>query len=161
MVEILAHLRENAQAYTVLTICILPLLFVTRKYSVPFIMYIVEYILYMTVVHTVIYSVLVAARWFKENSSMRALRADGVPVDAPNWTMPYLQFWDVERYIPQWIWKVEIVIAILVIAAMWRYRPMKIQSKRVRRFEDSGKKRVDFSKYNPRNKRSANTTGGH
>lgn len=153
--EIITHLRENAQAYIVLTVCILPLIFVTRKYSVPLILYVVEYCLYLLVVHTIIFVILTAARWFKENSSMKALRADGVPADAPTWKMPYFDFWNTAVYDPQWIWKAEIVVAIIVLIAMWRLRPMKVQSKRVRRFQDSGKKRVDFSKYNPRNKRKA------
>lgn len=152
---IITHFRENAQAYIVLTICILPLIFVTRKYSLPFILYVIEYSLYLLIMHTILYAVLNVARWFKENSSMKALRPDGTPADAPDWTMPYFQFWDTAAYKPAWVWKLEIVVALLILVGMWRYRPMKIQSKRMRRYEDSGKKRVDYSKYNPRNKRAA------
>ena len=160
MVEILAHFRENARAYIILTICILPLIFVTRKYSLPFILYILEYSIYMIAVHTFIYALLNTARWFKENSSMRALREDGVPIDAPNWKMPYFEFWNTEFYTPQWVWKAEVVVALLLVGIMWRYRPMKVQVKRARRYQDSGKKRVDFSKYNPRNKANKGK-GGH
>lgn len=154
MDTVVAHFRDNAQAYIIIGLCALPILIVTRKYSLPLIMYIVEYIIYLSITHSMIYAVLNLARWFKENSSMRALRADGKPVDAPTWKMPYIEFWKTVEYDPNWIWKVEIIVAILIFGAMWRYRPMKVQAKRVRRYSDTGKKRTDFSKFNPKARRN-------
>ncbi len=152
---ILQHFQENAKAYIILGVCALPCIIVTRKYSVPLILYIIEYSIYLLASHTFVYALLNVAKWFKTNSSMRALRADGVPADAPDWTMPYFEFWNTELYQPNWVWKFEIVVAILIFAAMWRYRPMKVQAKRMRRYADSGKKRTDFSKYNPKTRRNA------
>lgn len=154
MEEILQHFQTNAKAYVILGVCALPCIIVTRKYSLPLIMYIVEYFIYLLGAHTLVYAVLNVAKWFKTNSSMRALRADGVPADAPDWTIPYFEVWKTDMYEPQWVWKFEVVVAILIFAAMWRYRPMKVQVKRVRRFSDTGKKRTDFSKYNPKAKRN-------
>lgn len=152
---VLGHLQQYTREYVILGVCTLPILFVTRKYSVPVILYFVEYCIYLFCVHALLYAVLNLARWFKENSSMRALRSDGKPVDAPTWKMPFMEFWDTHAYDPQWMWKIEILIAVFIFIGMWKYRPMKVQSKRVRRFNDTGKKRTDFSKYNPKNRPAA------
>lgn len=152
---VLDHLRANAQAYIIIGVCALPIIFVTRKYTVPIILYIVEYIIYLFCAHSMLYAVLNLAKWFKTNSSMKALRPDGTPADAPTWAMPYFEFWKTELYEPGWIWKFEIFLAIAIFGAMWRYRPMKVQAKRVRRYNDTGKKRTDFSKFNPRARRNA------
>lgn len=150
METILTHFQENATTYVVMGVCILPVIVVTRKYSVPLILYLLEYAIYLLASHTAIWLLLNVAKWFKENSSMRALREDGKPADAPDWYMPFFEFWNTELYQPDWIWKLEIVVAIIILAAMWRLRPMKVQTKRVRRYNDTGKKRMDFSKYNPK-----------
>ncbi len=154
MEPIIAHFQANQSTYIILGVCSLPLIFFTRKYSVPVILYLVEYAIYLFCAHSIFYAVLNLAKWFKTNSSMKALRKDGTPIDAPEWTMPYFEFWKRELYNPNWIWMTEAVLAVLILGAMWRYRPMKVQAKRIRRFSDSGKKRTDFSKYNPRNKKS-------
>jgi len=147
---VLEHFQTNATAYIVLGVCALPILFVTRKYSVPLILYAVEYAIYLLIVHSLFYAVLNLAKWFKTNSSMRALRADGTPADSPDWTMPYIEFWNRDLYVPSSVFWAEVVAAVLVFIAMWRYRPMKVQTNRERRYSDNGKKKVDFSKYNKR-----------
>ena len=160
METFLTHFQTHTKEYIVIGVCMIPIIAVTRKYSVPAILYTIEYAIYLLMMHTVVYCVLNVARWFKTQSSMKALRADGTPADAPDWTIPYVEFWKTHEYKPEWVWKMEIVVAILIFAAMVRYRPMKVQSKRLRRYNDTGKKRTDFSKYNPRNRRNAPPTPG-
>ena len=155
MDAILTHFQENARTYIILAVCALPLIIVTRKYSVPLIMYIVEYSIYLLGMHTIVYVVVNVAKWFKANSSMKALRPDGTPAEVETWNVPYFEFWQTELYDPKGLWMFEAVVAVLILGAMWRYRPMKVQTKRVRRYNDTGKKRMDFSKYNPKAKRNA------
>ena len=155
MDTVLTHFQTHAREYIIIGVCMIPIIVVTRKYSVPTILYTVEYAIYLLCMHSLVYAVLNLAAWFKTQSSMKALRSDGVPIDAPNWTIPYMEFWQTELYKPYWIWKLEAVCAVLIFVGMVKYRPMKVQSKRIRRYADSGKKRTDFSKYNPRARRNA------
>ena len=139
MEQVLAHLQENATGYGIGAVCLLPVIFVTRKYSVPLILYIVEFAIYATALHVVVWCVVGLARWFKEQSSMKALRPDGKPADAPDWGTPLLEFWDKTQYKPHWLWIAEVVCLVIILALMWRYRPMKIQRKAKRATQEFGK----------------------
>lgn len=139
MEDLLAHVQENAVGYGIGALCLAPLIYVTRKYSVPFILYIVEFSIYACAVHISTWCLVNLTRWFKEQSSMRALREDGKPLDAPDWATPLLEFWKKEEYIPQWIWMAEVGCLVLVLALMWRYRPMRIQHKPKRATQEFGK----------------------
>ncbi|MBI2425464.1 MAG: hypothetical protein HYV27_21740 [Candidatus Hydrogenedentes bacterium] len=140
---LLEHLRTNAAMYATGVVLALPLIYLTRKYSVPAILYAVEAIIYFALMHCVMFGIVAGFRWFKENSSMRALREDGKPADAPDWGTPFFEFWNAELYRPHWVLYVEIVFAVLILVLMYRYRPMKIQRKSRRKtqeFQNKGKK---------------------
>ena len=96
-------------------------------------------VLYALIMHVVMWLLVAVTRWFKESSSMRALDKDGIPEDAPEWGTPLVEFWDTTAYDPNWVWKAELVCLVLVLAAMWRYRPMKIQRKPQRGTQEYGK----------------------
>ena len=133
---LLAHVQENAVLYGVGVAFALPLVYLTRKYSVPAILYTVEYTIYACIMHLVVWMLVGATRWFKESSSMRALREDGKPIDTPEWGTPLLNFWDTDAYDPVVIWKVEVACLVVILLLMWRYRPMKIQRKPQRQTQD-------------------------
>ena len=115
---VFAHLKENAVLYGAGVICALPLIYVTRKYSVPAILYLVEFAVYSSVMHVAVNVLVRVTRWFKESSSMRALRDDGKPLDTPEWATPLLEFWKRELYDPYWIWKAEIVALVIILIIM-------------------------------------------
>lgn len=139
MEELIAHFQENAMGYGIGAVCAAPIIYVTRKYSVPFILYILEFSIYATAMHVVFWLLVVVTKWFKEQSSMRALREDGKPEDAPEWATPLIEFWKKEDYNPSWIWIVEVVFLVIILLLMWRYRPMKIQRKPKRATQEFGK----------------------
>lgn len=139
MEQVMAHFQENAAGYGIGVVCAAPIIFVTRKYSVPLILYLIEFIIYAVGMHIVTWLLVVVTRWFKEQSSMRALREDGRPEDAPEWATPLLEFWKREDYNPNWIWIVEAVALVIILGLMWRYRPMKIQRKAKRATQEFGK----------------------
>lgn len=139
MDELLAHFQDNALGYGIGALCLAPVIFITRKYSVPFILYIVEFAIYASILHVVTNVVVRVAKWFKESSSMRALRDDGRPEDAPDWATPLLEFWKTEDYNPEWLWKAEIVALVIILGLMWRYRPMAVQRKPKRATQEFGK----------------------
>lgn len=150
MDELVAHFQDNAVGYGIGGVCLIPVIYVTRKYSVPLILYIVEFTIYAVAMHVVTWCVVTLTRWFKEQSSMRALRDDGRPEDAPEWGTPLIEFWKREEYDPNWVWIVEVILLVIILGLMWRYRPMKIQRKPQRKTQEFGKS----------NARS-NKTGGH
>lgn len=144
MEDVLAHLQDNMVGYGIGAVCLAPIIYVTRKYSVPFLLYIVEFLIYSAALHLVSWVLVVVTKWFKESSSMRALREDGRPEDAPEWATPLLEFWKTEEYNPNWIWKAELAALVIVLVLMWRYRPMKIQRKPKRATQEFAK-----GKYTP------------
>ena len=136
---IIAHLQENYVAYIALGVCALPLIFFSRKYSVPVILYSVEVLIYWGLIHLALGTLVRFAAWFKDQSSMK--RAfDTKDFTPPDWTTPWLEPWNREAYEPGWIFYLEVILALATLYAVWRYRPMRIQQKRERRFDDRGKK---------------------
>jgi len=150
----IANIQENAILYGCLAACTTPLIYLTRKYSVPAILYLVEFVIYACVMHVVVYLIVGGTRWFKESSSMKALRDDGKPEDTPEWGTPLIEFWETVDYDPQWLWKAEIFCLILILLAMWRYRPMKIQRK-------SGRQTQDFSSSGAKGKKQGSYSAGN
>lgn len=136
---ILVHFQENYVAYLVIGVCALPLLYFSRKYSVPVILYTVEVIIYWGLIHLAMGTLVRFAAWFKDQSSMKRAfdTKDFVP---PAWTTPWLEPWNREAYEPGWVFYLELLMAMATLYAVWRYRPLRIQNKRDRRFDDKGKK---------------------
>lgn len=138
MDAVIEHLQTNYVAYIVLAICTLPLIYLTRKYSVPVILYTLEILVYCTIVHAVVHVVVLLTVWFKDQSSFRALDSKGV--EEISWTTPLLEPWARELYDPAGLFIFEIIVFVLIFAAVIRYRPMKIHKGRQRKFDDRGKK---------------------
>lgn len=130
MEAVLAHFTEYWIAYAAGLVCLLPILYVTRSYSLPIIFYTVEMVLYICIMHVVMWTLVIIAKWFKEQSSMRAL---GDPERAPEWQTPLLEFWVREEYNPPGLFWVEVVFVVVIIAAVYRYRPPKLKRKPKRR----------------------------
>ncbi len=139
MEALIANVQENAVIYGVIAICLTPLIYLTRKYSVPPILYAVEFSIYATGMHVAIHVLVGVTRWFKESSSMKALAEDGKPLDAPTWSTPLVDFWDRAAYDPIWVWKFEVVLLVIILMLMWRYRPMQVQRKSKRKTQEYGK----------------------
>ncbi len=130
---VIEHLKEYYILYAIVVVCLLPLLYLTRRYSLPAIFYTVEITIYLCLMHLVVWLVVNLARWFRENSSMKALAEDGRPMDAPTWQTPLLEFWKRDAYDPSWVVWLEVVAVALIVFAVWRYRPMRVKRTRKRR----------------------------
>ncbi len=140
MEVLVAHFRDYALYYGISLVVLVPLLYATRKYSLPIIFYTLETVIYLGLMHIAVWLLVTVTRWFAENSSMRALREDGRPLDAPEWGTPLLEFWRREAYDPQWLVYVEIVAILLIILLVWKFRPLRIKYKGKRRqFANEGK----------------------
>ena len=134
------HVQDNMQYYIIGAVIALPVLFFSRKWSVPLILYTVEICIYLMIMHTIVHVLVGLTGWFKENSSMRALRPDGRPADAVDWTTPLVKFWEREVYDPKWIVYMEAGLAILVVILVFKFRPMRTQKPKPRFAIDGSKK---------------------
>lgn len=123
---VLDHLKEYYGFYIVVTILVAPGIYFTRRWSIPIIAYVLETIIYIASMHLVVGLVTRVARWFKDQSSMK--RAfDTKDFRPPDWTTPWLEFWNKEAYIPQTVFYVETAFAIIIILLVWRYRPIRVR----------------------------------
>lgn len=116
----------------------LPLLYFTRKYTIPLILYLLEISIYLSVMHGLVHLFVRVTAWFKVTSSMKALRPDGTPSEQVDWETPLFQFWDRDLYIPNWIFYVEVCFAVIVLVLVMRYRPMSTQHKPKPRYNPDG-----------------------
>ena len=132
MDAIIAHFKEYYIAYVVGLAALLPIIYVTRRYSVPAILYTVEVAIYLGLMHCIVGAIVRLAAWFKEQSAMEQAY-DRAPQAAPTWTTPFLRFWDYQAYVPQWVLYFEGVCALLIVYAVWRYRPLRIHRGRKQR----------------------------
>ena len=120
----LAHLQEHAAQYGVVAAIVVPFLYFTRRWTWGPIQWALELIVYFGIFHTIMHYVVMLTDWFQFESQMKMLVDQKVrmgyvtPLEAP---------WQMEAYNPAWIFYVEIAAIVLIIAMMFRYRPMKTQ----------------------------------
>ena len=120
----IAHIQEHAAQYGIIAAILVPFLYFTRKWTWGPIQWVLELIVYSGIVHTVLHYIVMLTDWFQFESQMKMLVDQKVrmgyvtPLEAP---------WQMEAYNPAWIFYIEIAAIILIIAAMFRYRPMKTQ----------------------------------
>jgi len=133
MDQVLAHFKEYYMMYAIIGVGLLPVIYLTRKWTVPVILYLVELAIYYALMHGAMHVIVGVTRWFKENSSMRALREDGKPLDTPEWSTPFLEFWNKQAYDPQWLVYVEIALAVIILLLVWKFRPIQFQRKKTKR----------------------------
>ena len=130
MHAVIEHFREYYRWYILGVVCILPVLVVFRKYTVPAILFAVELCIYMALLHGAIHLVCLLAAWFKDQSSMKhAFDAIGRDYN-PGWTTPIVEFWDRKQYDPWWLLYFEIVLAVAVFVLMWKFRPLQMRRPR-------------------------------
>lgn len=121
------HIVENAMYYGGGAVFVFPIIFFTRKYSVPMIQYVLETAIYLVIMHTLVSMLTNFFAWLHNETSMEAVRSRRAGVF---WDTPWVYFWDTEAYNPGWIVYMECAFAVIIILLVIRYRPMKIQKAR-------------------------------
>ena len=124
MDTIVQHVQEYWIGYTAGAICVVPLLYFTRRYSVPVIQWVVELAIYATIMHVVLHGAIRLGAWFKFESQMKMLVEEKERVA---WQTPLMRFWERESYNPWWIIYCELAFIVCIFVLMIRYRPMKTQ----------------------------------
>lgn len=125
-----AHLQQYWIIYAIAGACLLPVLYATRRYSMPVLQWGVELAFCWGMLHVIIHYFIQMVKWFKLNTMM--YWHDKID---PGWQTPLKRFWDRAEYNPEWLFYLEVLAAVLMVAAMIRYRPMKVQRIRPRREE--------------------------
>jgi len=120
---IITHLQANWQIYALIAAGVIPILYVTRRYSVPAILWSFEIIIYTSIFHVVMHGLVALVRWFKYNSEMEMpqFKTD------PGWKTPLLEFWQTDLYSPHWVLYIEIAALVFFTALVLRMRPIKPQ----------------------------------
>ena len=104
-------------------IVLAPLLYFTRRWSMPIILYAIEYSIYLGLMHVALFVVVYLTSNFRDASSMD--RAFSRTTAKTGWGTPILEFWNLEAYNPKGLFWFEIILAVVIFLLMWRYRPMK------------------------------------
>jgi hypothetical protein len=129
---IMPHLKEYAVLYIVGIPVLIGLIAVTRRYSIPLLIFLLEIIVCGVVMHTLVHVITIIFAWFKNSSSMKMVKT---PEDVVNWTTPLLRFWQAELYNPTWIIWFEVILLVLILLLIYRFRPLKPQYKHKSRYK--------------------------
>jgi len=122
--QITAHFQEYAAYYGIGALVLLPIIFFTRRFSVPAILWSVEIAIYFIIFHVFLHGLVLTVRWFNKESQMKFLVEEKTD---PGWTTPLLEFWDRSQYNPEWIIYLEGAFLLGIILLVIRMRPMKVQ----------------------------------
>lgn len=125
MDAVLVHLQERWPIYAVVAVLLAPVIYFTRRFTVPLILWTIEVCIYLTMLHLFTFGLVKATVWFKYNTQMAW--KEETKVMEP-WTVPLTEFWRRDLYIPQWIFWFELVFLFVVIGLILKYRPMRVQS---------------------------------
>jgi len=122
------HLREHYKLYVGIFLVLLPPVVFFRRWSIPAILYAIEFVVYCALMHSILGGVIRLAAWFKTESAMK--RAfDRLADSNPGWTTPFRYFYDRTLYNPKWLFYLEIVAVAAIVVMMWKYRPLRPQKK--------------------------------
>jgi len=128
METVMAHLQQYWILYSLGALCLIFFVYFTQKYTLPILQWGVELVIYCSIFHVVLHYFVRLVKWFKLNTTM--YWHDKVD---PGWQTPLQRFWDRAEYNPLWLFYAEVIVAVLMLAAMLRYRPMKVQRIKPRR----------------------------
>ena len=122
METVIEHLRDNVVAYCLISACVVPVLVIFRKQSFPVIFHTVETIVYLSFFHLGLHGLINVAAWYKRSSAFQGSEVQ------PDFSTPLWAPWMKELYNPQGLYYLEIVVALIVIFIVIRFRPMQVKT---------------------------------
>lgn len=131
---ILPHLKEYALLYIVGIPILIGIAALTRRYSVPAMVFALELVVFNAIMHSVVHVAVQIFAWFKNNSAMRMVRDPELDI---YWTTPLFRFWHAEAYDPGWVIWLEVVLFCVILFLIYRFRPLKPQYKHKSRYNKS------------------------
>jgi len=140
------HVKAHQGAYIGGGILALVIIVVTRRFAIPILFKLFEVAAYLYVMHVVVATFIRLVSWFKGETSIRAYSETG-EVLAPGWSTPYIEFWDTSQYDPRWVVYLELVLAVVIIGLVWRFRPLFIAPKKQKGPPPPSDKRKDPDRF--------------
>lgn len=120
MEGVFEHLRQNLAVYAVVSVCIIPVLYIFRKHTVPVIFHGLEVLIYSVLAHLAFYGMVQFTWWFKSQSAMQ------LDANAQPYTTPLTAFWVKDLYSPEALYYVEVGMFFLIIFVVAYFRPLKM-----------------------------------
>ncbi len=124
MEPLITHLQAYGVYYALGAVIVLPILYLTRRWSLSLIQWGVELCIYATIMHVVIHYIVAIAEWFNYESQMKMLKDERVHL---GWETPLAYFWRRDEYNPTWIFWLEVIFLCVAVYLMYRWRPMITQ----------------------------------
>jgi hypothetical protein len=125
MESAVAFLQEHGAMLAVLAAILLPLGYVFRKFTVPFLFHTAEFAIYVSVFHVVLHGLVRMFSWFRAETEFRnfdgSLRDDFNPIQTPL----FHQFWNRELYSPEWLFYVELAAVGVMLYLVIVVRPTR------------------------------------
>ncbi len=124
MQPMLDHVSQNVVAYGVTSACVLAVVYVTRRQTLPYIMQLVEWVAYAVTVHFFVGGIVRFFAWFKDASALKNAGLEEALAQAVYTTPLFDRFWDRSLYEPEWIFFLELALILAAWIVAWKYRPV-------------------------------------
>lgn len=125
MNALIEHVQQNLAIYAVGGTAFLVVFYIFRAKLVPIFYHFVEYLIYCVSTHFVLGGVVRLLSWFRAETSFQAV---GDRETHSSFTTPLsMDFWRMELYAPQWVFFLEIAIAIGFLYVVMVIRPTRFK----------------------------------
>lgn len=126
---LIEHLKTHQGAYIAVGIVAAAVFAVFRRFAAPIVAKVLEVSIYCSAMHVAVALFVRMVAWFKGETSLRALHETGEDL-MPDWTTPFIQFWNRDLYQPRWLVYLELAFVVIILGLVWRFRPIFIKPKR-------------------------------
>lgn len=122
MEPLISVIRENVAAVAVIGVLLLPVIYLLQKKATAFMFHTVEYIVYVTLAHYLLYAMVQVAAWYKESTAMSEEDSNAIPFNTPAGILSE-NFFDKSLYNPTWLFYLEGIIALGLLYLVVVIRP--------------------------------------
>ncbi len=142
MDPIFEHIEANSIAYIAIGACLIPIFYLTRKYTAPLFFYILETVLYAGLFHLAFGGAVRFLAWFRDASKFRYWETS---VEDLKFTTPLANFWMRDQYVPVALFYVECVALAIIVFIVVYFRPMNLGRNKYKGNEERhGRKRPQY-----------------
>lgn len=130
---IVQHVQANLAVYGVAVAVVVPVIFIFRKYTIPFLYHTAEYVIYFGVFHMLFAGLTRAFSWFRVETAFK--NYDGsISKDFHPYTTPVnLDFWKIDQYSPHWLFWFEVSVAAMLLYVVIVVRPTRFNKRNNKR----------------------------
>ena len=125
MEPVISFFQENAAAIIILAVILLPLGYIFRKYTVPFILHSIEFFIYVSIMHVSLTGIVRVFSWFRAQTQFKNMDGSLDESFTPLFTPLYNHVWDRSAYSPEWLFYVELVLVAMTLYVVAVLRPTR------------------------------------